>query len=286
MVPAMVANKHATLLFGSSPARNDETSPLWSVLVAEAQKTVTAEPILSRLLDRHIFAHDNLESALASCLAQKLENYDIDACRLQALVLEAIAEEPAILQAATTDLRVSYERNPAYEDHLTPFVYFKGFQALQWHRIGHWLWARGRRALAIWLQSGVSEVLGLDIHPAAQIGAGIFVDHGTGIVIGETAVVENHVSLLHEVTLGGTGKQKGDRHPKVHRGVLIGAGAKVLGNVQIGEGARIGAASVVLHDVPPYATAVGVPARVIPRKDRQLPALSMNHFIDDELIDA
>lgn len=175
------------------------------------------------------------------------------------------------------DIRAITERDPAATRFSEPLLYFKGFHALQTHRVAHWLWSEGRRELALFLQSRASEVFGVDIHPAARIGKGILVDHATGVVVGETAVVEDNVSILHEVTLGGTGKDCGDRHPKVRHGVLIGAGAKILGNVEVGEGAKIGAGSVVLEDVPAHATVAGVPAKVVGIAEGDEPARTMDH---------
>ncbi len=183
-----------------------------------------------------------------------------------------MAEDPAIVAAAVADLIAIRTRDPAAETHLTPFLYYKGFHALQWRRIGHRLWRDDRRDLARFLQSRVSEVFAVDIHPAVPVGRRLFIDHGTGLVVGETAVIGDDVSILHEVTLGGTGKERGDRHPKVRDGVLLCAGAKVLGNVEIGRDAKVGAGSVVLHDVPAGSTVAGVPARVVAWSSGTVPA--------------
>jgi serine O-acetyltransferase len=188
---------------------------------------------------------------------------------------------PSECDAALADLRAVRERDPAAGRLINPFLYFKGYQGLQAYRIAHWLWGCGRRDLARHLQSRISERFAIDIHPAARIGSGILIDHGHGVVIGETAVVADNVSMLHGVTLGGTGKERGDRHPKIHTGVLLGAGAKVLGNITIGENSRVGAGSVVLHDVPPHSTAVGVPAQVISRC-LENPARCMDHRLPEK----
>jgi serine O-acetyltransferase len=165
----------------------------------------------------------------------------------------------------------------------TPFLYFKGFHALQTHRIGHWLWNHGRESLALFFQNQMSVEFGVDIHPAARLGHGIMLDHATGVVIGETAVVGNNVSILQSVTLGGTGKDEGDRHPKIGDGVLISAGAKILGNIRVGDGAKVGAGSVVLENVPAHTTVAGVPARIVGRPSSDQPALEMDHdFCCDE----
>jgi serine O-acetyltransferase len=194
---------------------------------------------------------------------------------------QALAASPAIAESVRADLRAVKERDPATETFSQPFLYFKGFQALQAYRIAHWLWEGDRKPLALFLQNRISQVFAVDIHPAARMGHGILIDHGTGVVIGETAVVENDVSMLHEVTLGGTGKETGDRHPKVREGVLIGAGAKILGNVVIGKRAKVGAGSVVLSNVPPHCTAAGVPARIVGCPQEEEPALAMNHGLPD-----
>ena len=182
---------------------------------------------------------------------------------------------PDIVAATAADLLAIRDRDPSCEDLLTPFLFFKGFQALQAHRVSHWLWMGGRIHLARHMQSRISEVFAADFHPAATVGRGIMIDHGTSLVIGETAVVEDDVSMLQEVTLGGTGKAGGDRHPKVGRGVLIGAGAKILGNIRIGEGAKVGAGSIVLDDVAPFTTVVGVPAKPVAR-NAAMAALTMD----------
>jgi serine O-acetyltransferase len=195
-----------------------------------------------------------------------------------------MAAEAAIAAAAAADLAAIRTRDPAAESYLTPFLYYKGFHALEWHRIGHALWRRGRRDLAHFLQSRVSEVFAVDIHPAVPIGNGVFIDHATSLVVGETAVIGNDVSILHEVTLGGTGKERGDRHPKVRDGVLLSAGAKVLGNVEIGREAKVGAGSVVLSNVPPQATVAGVPARIVAWSHGRVPALEMDQSLPDYVI--
>ncbi|MGB0743029.1 MAG: serine O-acetyltransferase, partial [Opitutales bacterium] len=186
-----------------------------------------------------------------------------------------------ILQQVACDMIAANERDPACPDILTPLLYFKGFQALVCYRISNYLWLVGRRDLALYLQSLIAETFSVDIHPAAEISCGILLDHATGFVAGETAVIEHDVSILHEVTLGGTGKERGDRHPKVRSGVLLGAGAKILGNVEIGEGAKIGAGSVVLKDVPPHVSVAGVPARIVGKMSVSNPALDMCHQTDN-----
>ncbi len=246
-----------------------DSSPIvqlaWSTIRLEAEALMRREPTLSRMIDRAILQHDCFASAIGNRLAEKLAAPDLEANALIDVLGHAFDAEPDIVEAAAADLQAVRDRDAACPDLLTPLLHFKGFQALQAHRVAHYLWTHSRPHLAKHLQSRMSEVFGIDIHPNAQIGRRVMLDHGTSIVIGETTVIEDDVSMLQEVTLGGTGKEDGDRHPKVRRGVLIGAGAKVLGNIEIGEGAKVGAGSIVLADVEPYTTVVGVPARTVAR---------------------
>ncbi len=197
----------------------------------------------------------------------------------------AFADEPDLVRQAEADLKAVFERDPACKSYVQPFLFFKGFQALQTYRVAHWLWRHGRQTLALYLQSRMSEIFQVDIHPAAKIGVGIFLDHGTGIVIGETAVVGDDVSMLHGVTLGGTGAERGDRHPKIGKGVLLGAGSKVLGNITVGEYAKIASGSVVLKPVPAHCTAAGVPARLVNCPTCDEPARTMDHTLADVVYD-
>jgi serine O-acetyltransferase len=199
--------------------------------------------------------------------------------QLEGLHRKIVAEAPSIIAEAIIDLEAVHSRDPAADGFLTPFLYYKGFHALQWYRVGHWLWNNRRRHLARFLQSRVSQALAIDIHPAARIGHGVFIDHGTGVVIGETSVVGNNVSMLHEVTLGGTGKETGDRHPKVGDGVLLSAGAKILGNIEIGRASKVGAGSVVLKNVGARTTVAGVPARMVAADRHAVPALDMDQTL-------
>jgi serine O-acetyltransferase len=237
--------------------------------------------MLRELLDRAVLRHAGFAAALGSLLAHKLAEPSLPADRLAELTQSAMLRDAAIAGAAAADLAAIRARDPAAESYLTPFLYYKGFHALEWHRIGHSLWRAGRRDLAHFLQSRVSEVFAIDIHPAVPVGSGVFIDHGTGLVVGETAFIGNDVSILHEVTLGGTGKERGDRHPKVRDGVLLCAGAKVLGNVEIGRDAKVGAGSVVLSSVPPRATVAGVPARIVAWSQGAVPALEMDQSLPD-----
>jgi serine O-acetyltransferase len=218
-------------------------------------------------------------------LAVKLAGHELPAMNLRELCDEAFEADPDIVKAAEADLKAVYERDPACKGYLQPFLFFKGFHALQSHRLSHWLWTRGRETLAFYLQSRMSEIFQVDINPAAKIGKGVFFDHGTGIVIGETAVIGDDVSMLHGVTLGGTGAERGDRHPKIGKGVLLGAGAKVLGNITIGEYAKIASGSVVLKPVPANCTAAGVPARLVNCPTCPEPARSMDHTLADVVYD-
>ena len=221
--------------------------------------------------------HDSFASALSFRLASKLDNPMLPTMLIRDVIMEAIHADPDILSAAEIDVLATFTRDPACADLTTPFLFFKGFHALQAHRIAHWLWQNNRQTLASFFQNQISVTLGVDMHPAARIGSGIMLDHATGLVIGETAVVGNNVSILQSVTLGGTGKVEGDRHPKICDGVLISAGAKILGNICVGEGAKVGAGSVVLEPVPPHTTVAGVPAKVVGRPTSDQPALEMDH---------
>jgi serine O-acetyltransferase len=247
----------------AEPRVFEASGGVWAQLRVEAVQAAAEEPLLASYLHASILHHDRIEDALSYHLAQKLGHGDLPALQLREVIREAYASEPQLTAQATRDMRVVRERDPACRTYLQPFLYFKGYGGLQSYRIANWLWRQEREILSYHLQSRVSELFAVDIHPAATIGAGVFIDHAHGIVIGETAVVEDDVSMLHSVTLGGTGKEGGDRHPKIRRGVMIGAGAKVLGNIEIGEDARIAAGSVVLEDVAPRCTVAGIPARPI-----------------------
>ncbi len=252
---------------------------LWLVMCNEARTKASEEPILGSYFHATILNHRNFGSALSFRLASKLDNPMLPTMLIRDVIQEAISAEPDILRAAEVDILATCTRDPACQDLSTPFLFFKGFHALQAYRISHWLWRQGRKTLAQFFQNQISVTLGVDIHPAARFGAGIMLDHATGLVAGETAVVEDDVSILHAVTLGGTGKETGDRHPKIRRGVLLAAGCKVIGNIEVGEGAKVGAGSVVLEDVPPRVTVAGVPARVV-GKTSGVPAHLMDHGLE------
>lgn len=255
--------------------------PVWAALRNEAEHTARTEPALASLVNAVILSHDNLGDALSYQLAHKLGDQELRAMSLRELAIEAYRASPNLVDTAEADLKAVYERDPACKGYVQPFLFFKGFQALQTQRIAHWLWGQGRETMAFYLQSRMSEIFQVDIHPATQIGSGVFIDHGTGIVIGETAVIGDDVSLLQGVTLGGTGAERGDRHPKIGRGVLLGAGAKVLGNIQIGDYAKVASGSVVLKPVPAHCTAAGVPARLVNCPTGEEPARSMDHTLAD-----
>ena len=272
-VPADIAAAHR----GLQSARRED---VWELLRGEAENKAREEPILGSYFHATILNHASFGAALSFRLASKLDNPMLPTMLIRDVIAEAIADDPAILHAAETDILANYARDPACDDLSSPFLYYKGFHALQAHRIAHWLWGHERRTLARFFQSQISVGLGVDIHPAARVGRGIMLDHATGVVVGETAVIDDDVSILHSVTLGGTGKEVGDRHPKIRRGVLLAAGCKIIGNIEVGEGAKVGAGSVVLHDVPPHVTVAGVPAVVVGRPSEESPALGMDQRIE------
>ncbi|NNE25166.1 MAG: serine O-acetyltransferase [Rhizobiales bacterium] len=257
-----------------------QVDPVWSRIRAEAEDIIRTDPSLGGFIFSSILNHDRLECALSHRLAQRLGNADIGAELIVQAFDDALEDDPGIGALIRADVLAVFERDPACDRYIDPFLYFKGFQAVQNHRMAHRLYHMGRRDFAFYLQSRASMVFGVDIHPAAKIGRGIMIDHAHSIVIGETAVVGDDVSMLHSVTLGGTGKADGDRHPKIGSGVLLGAGASVLGNIKIGECSRVASGSVVLHDVPPARTVAGVPARVVGYAGCSEPARSMDHTMD------
>ncbi|UTP40996.1 serine O-acetyltransferase [Phenylobacterium sp. LH3H17] len=264
--------------FGAPP-------PVWPSLRMEAERAAKAEPALASLLNAVVLSHEDLGAALSYQLARKLGDQELRAMSLRELADAAYRNQPELVDTAEADLRAVFERDPACKGYVQPFLFFKGFQALQTQRVAHWLWHQGRETIALYLQSRMSEVFQVDIHPATKIGSGVFIDHGTGIVIGETAVIGDDVSLLQGVTLGGTGAEQGDRHPKIGKGVLLGAGAKVLGNIVIGDYAKIASGSVVLKPVPPGCTAAGVPARLVNCPTCEEPARSMDHTLAEAVYD-
>ena len=254
--------------------------PVWDRLINEAHAAVGNEPLLGGVVHSCALHHSSIEEALAYRIATKLASSEMSEQILREICDEAYAADANLAMAARADIVAVYERDPSCHRFLQPLLYFKGFQAVQAYRIAHWLWLQERNDMAQMFQMRISEMFGVDIHPGAKIGQGIMIDHAHSIVIGETAVVGNNVSMLHAVTLGGTGKDDGDRHPKIADGVLIGAGAKVLGNITIGECSRIAAGSVVLHDVPAKKTVAGVPAKIVGESGCATPSVSMDHYID------
>jgi serine O-acetyltransferase len=256
------------------------TDPVWNSLRTQVSQMAESEPMMASYLHATVLNHASLEDALSFVLAGKLASPHLLAMSFREVIDAALAHSPEIGEAIRRDLSAVVERDPAARGVAEPFLHYKGFHALEAHRIAHWLWEQNRKPMAFYFQNRISEIFAVDIHPAARMGKGILIDHGTGVVIGETAVVGDDVSMLHAVTLGGTGKETGDRHPKVGSRVMIGAGAKILGNVKIGEGAKIGAGSVVLGEVPPHTTVAGVPARVVGRPRSESPALAMDQDIE------
>lgn len=250
---------------------------LWPLMREEAERKAKEEPILGSYFHATILNHRTFGDALSFRLASKLDNPMLPTMLIRDVIGEATHDDPEILRAAEIDIIATYTRDPACEDLSSPFLFFKGFHALQAHRIAHWLWNKERRTLAQFFQNQISVTLGVDLHPAARVGSGIMLDHATGIVIGETAVVEDDVSILHSVTLGGTGKTGGNRHPTIRRGVLLSAGCKIIGNIEVGVNAKVGAGSVVLNDVPPNVTVAGIPAKVVGHPHQQIPAHDMDH---------
>ena len=253
---------------------------VWKAIREAAQEHVSQQPVLASFLHATVLNHDRFEDAVSFHLAGKLANSSLSAMQLREIIDKALVSDPSIAESIKADIFAVRERDPAVSCCLVPLLYLKGVHGLTSYRVANWLWRDGQQLLALHLQNRISEAFAVDIHPAAKIGRGILIDHATSVVIGETAVVEDNVSMLHEVTLGGTGKQSGDRHPKVRTNVLIGAGAKILGNVEIGEGAKIGAGSVVLTDVPSRCTFAGVPAELVGRPQSEEPSLEMNHGIE------
>jgi serine O-acetyltransferase len=255
--------------------------PIWSALRQQAEGMAASEPSLAGFVHAIILQHEKLEQALSYHLARKLGGEDLSPLVLREMFDDAIAADPSIGPALRADLSAVFERDPACHSYLDAFLFYKGFHALESYRVAHWLWREGREAMALFLQSRISQLFAVDVHPAAKIGRGIMFDHATGIVIGETAVVDDDVSIMQDVTLGGTGKESGDRHPKIRRGVLLSLGAKILGKIEVGEYSRVGAGSVVLKSVPAGCTAVGVPAKLINCDCGDNPSQQMNHFIEE-----
>lgn len=276
---------HAGITQENLQAIDAHQARLWSDIRREAKLDAETEPLLASFLHTNVLAHQSLAKALSHLLASKMQSRTLLGTQLMRLIFDAYQEDPSILEACMADMEAAKERDPACDKYTQCILYFKGFQAIQCQRIAHWLWQKGRKMLAIALQSRVSEVLHVDIHPAAQLGSGVLIDHATGVVIGETAVVGNNVSMLHHVTLGGSGTGKGVRHPTIGDGALLGAGVSVLGPIRVGAGTKVGAGSVVVKELPDYCVAVGVPARIIKQLQvRREPSIDMDQC-DDFILD-
>ncbi len=269
-MPHPVRHQQATL---------DRVDPVWHRIREEAQAIAAAEPALATLVFTAILSQPSLEEAVASRIAQRLAHPDVPTPVIQQAFLEASGSDRVIGEAIRADVVAVLDRDPATSRAIEPLLYYKGFQAIQTHRLAHWLWQNGRKDFALYLQSRSSAVFQTDIHPAVPMGRGIFLDHATGLVVGATATIDDDVSILQGVTLGGTGKETGDRHPKVRRGVLIGAGAKILGNIEIGSCSRVAAGSVVLQAVPSCKTVAGVPAKIVGEAGCSDPARAMDQTL-------
>ncbi|MCO6052077.1 serine O-acetyltransferase [Mesorhizobium sp. RP14(2022)] len=262
-----------------------EVDPIWDSVRAEASAAVIHDPILAAFLYATVLNHESLEDAVIHRLAERLAHQDLGADLIRQTFTAMLRDHPEWAQTVRVDIQAYYDRDPACDRFLMPILYFKGFHAIQTHRLAHWLWNKGRKDFALYLQSRSSSIFQTDIHPASRIGKGIFLDHATGLVVGQTALIEDNVSILHDVTLGGTGKASGDRHPKIRHGVLIGAGAKILGNIEIGHCSKVAAGSVVLSPVPNNKTVAGVPARVVGETGCDQPARDMNQALPSQTME-
>jgi len=259
----------------------DKVDPVWTRIRREAEAVVRQEPELSSFIYSSVLHHDRLEQVVVHRLAQRLAHPDVSGELIRQAYADALEDMPSLGDIFRADIVATYDRDPATNRFIEPVLYFKGFHAVQTYRLAHWLWDKGRKDFAYYLQSRASSVFQCDIHPAARIGRGIFLDHATGLVVGETAAIDDDVSILHGVTLGGTGNETGDRHPKIGRGVMIGAGAGVFGNIEVGHCARIAAGSVVVKPVPHNTTVAGVPARVIGTAGCAEPSRTMDQMLND-----
>ncbi len=266
----------------NKPTRVD---PIWTQILSEAKSAISTEPLLAGPMHACVLHHETLESALAFRIAQKLSSQEMPEQIIRDIASEAYTKAPELGLASRADISAIYDRDPACHRYLQALLYFKGFLAVQAHRVSHWLWNNKRYDLAYFFQMRISEQFTIDIHPACQIGKGLFLDHAHSLVFGETAIIGDNVSILHSVTLGGTGKEDEDRHPKISDGVLIGAGAKVLGNITVGHCSRIAAGSVVLTDIPPCTTVAGVPARIVGEAGCSEPSISMNQLVSTKASD-
>ncbi|QUS40655.1 serine O-acetyltransferase [Tardiphaga alba] len=254
--------------------------PIWDRIRSEAEDIVHREPELASFIYSTVLHHSRLEDSVVHRVSERLDHAALSGDLIRQTYSEALRDDPDIGNAFRADLVAVFDRDPATSRFIDPLLYFKGFHAIQAHRLAHWLYNKGRKDFAWYMQSRASGAFQTDINPAAQIGRGIFLDHATGFVVGETAVIEDDVSILHGVTLGGTGKENEDRHPKIRRGVLIGAGAKILGNIEVGHCARIAAGSVVVKPVPHNVTVAGVPAKIVGEAGCSEPSRTMNQMLN------
>ena len=256
---------------------------LWDQVTKEAKDACQNEPLLANYVTSCVLSHDSFESSLSFILAQKISTDFVPLHEIEKLFIDAFCSSPTIIESAAHDVKAAYERDPAVCSYLTAILHLKGYQSIQVHRLANFLWHRKKQEIALFIQSRNAEIFSVDIHPGCEMGKGIMFDHATGIVIGETSIIEDNVSIMQQVTLGGTGNDQGNRHPKIRSGVLISTGAKVLGNIEIGEGAKIGAGSVVLNDVKAHTTVVGVPARLAGKPNSFSPAKTMQqNFLEDK----
>src|SRR6476646_9777469 len=261
-----------------SAHRLDKVDPVWRRIRDEAEEVARREPELASFIYSSILHHDTFEQAVVHRIAERLDHPDVSGELIRQAYADALEDDPSLGEAFRADIMATVDRDPAAHRFIDPLLYFKGFHAIQTHRLAHWLWNKGRKDFAYYLQSRASAVFQCDIHPAAKVGRGIFLDHATGLVVGETAAIGDNVSMLHGVTLGGTGKDHGDRHPKIADGVLIGAGASIIGNIEIGRCARVAAGSVVLKAVPTNVTVAGVPAKIVGDAQCEEPSRTMDHM--------
>jgi serine O-acetyltransferase len=259
----------------------DTVDPVWSRIREEAEEVARREPALASFIYSSILHHDTFEAAVVHRIAERLDHPDVSGELIRQAYADALEDDPTIGDAFRADIAATVDRDPAAHRFIDPLLYFKGFHAIQTHRLAHWLWKKGRKDFALYLQSRSSAVFATDINPNARIGRGIFLDHATGLVVGETAMIDDDVSILHGVTLGGTGKENEDRHPKIRRGVMIGAGAKILGNIEVGHCSRVAAGSVVLKPVPPNTTVAGVPAKEVGTAGCAEPSRAMDQMLYD-----
>src|SRR5450432_1127443 len=258
----------------------DKVDPVWSRIREEADAVTRREPELATFMFENILHHDTLEAAVIHRVSERLGNADVSGDLIRQAYGDALDDQPSLGETFRADIVATVDRDPATVRFVEPVLYYKGFHAIQTHRLAHWLLGKGRKDFALYLQSRSSAIFQCDINPAAKIGRGIFLDHATGLVVGETAVIDDDVSILHDVTLGGTGKEHEDRHPKIRRGVMIGAGAKILGNIEVGHCARIAAGSVVIKAVPHNVTVAGVPAKIVGEAGCAEPSRTMDQMIN------